>query len=133
VMPSRGLDSILAALVAVTSGPLLWICAADAAGKVEAWDGPFYFSRVVPALCLIAAGCGFLAPRHAWRWPALIYASQFIVMLARTKGPIGPLVPLGFIMMASLALVTALPAYLGAFAHRRWQSLGRRDAPRQPR
>jgi hypothetical protein len=56
-----------------------------------------------------------------WRWPALMYAAQFIVMIVRTTGPIGPLAPLGFIFMVVLAAVTAIPAYLGALVRRRWE------------
>jgi hypothetical protein len=112
--------AILSALIAVTCGSGLWIWAADASGKLEAWDGPLYFSRVVPALGVIAGCCGFLAPRHPWRWPLLIYASQFAVMVARAEGPIGALALVGFIMMAVIALVSAGPAYLGAFARSAW-------------
>ena len=111
--------AILSALIAVTCGSGLWIWAAAASGKLEAWDGPLYFSRVVPALGVIAGCCGFLAPRHAWRWPLLIYASQFVVMVARAEGPM-TLAPVGFIMMAVIALVSAAPAYLGAFARSAW-------------
>jgi hypothetical protein len=117
--PSREITVFVAALIAVACGSGLWIWAADASGKLEAWDGPFYFSRVVPALGVIAACCGFLAPRHAWRWPLLIYASQFVVMVARAEGPM-TLAPVGFIMMAVIALVSAGPAYLGAFARSAW-------------
>ena len=113
-------NSVLSALFAIGSGAGLWIWAARAAGKVEAWDGPFYFSRVVPALALVAAACGFLAPRRAWRWPWLIYLSQFIVLMGQAKPPIGPLAPLGFVLMALLALVNVVPAYLGAFVRRQW-------------
>jgi hypothetical protein len=112
------LTSALAALLAIGSGAGLWIWAAQAAGKLEAWDGPYYVSRVIPALALVSAACGFLAPRHAWRWPSLIYLSQFIVMIGQAKPPVGPLAPLGFIMMAVLALVNVVPAYLGAFVRR---------------
>jgi hypothetical protein len=94
--------------------------AAQAAGRLEAWDGPFYFSRVVPALAVVTAGCGFLAPRRAWRWPALVYFSQFVVMIAMAKPPIGPLAPVGFIMLAVLALLNLVPAYVGAFVRSRW-------------
>jgi hypothetical protein len=111
--------AILLALIAVTCGSGLWIWAADASDKLEAWDGPFYFSRVVPALGVIAGCCGFLAPRHAWRWPLLIYASQFAVMVARAEGP-SALAAVGLIMMAVIALVSAGPAYLGAFARSAW-------------
>ena len=120
--------SFASALIAVVSGAGLWIWAAAAAGKVEAWDGPFYFSRVVPALGIIAGLCGALAPRHAWRWPALMYAAQWVAMLARTQGPIGPLAPVGFIMMLVLAIATAVPTYVGVIA-RKWASNPRAEAP----
>jgi hypothetical protein len=122
------LTTALSTLFAIGSGAGLWLWAAQTAGKLEAWDGPFYFSRVVPALAIVAAGCGFLAPRHAWRWPSLIYLSQFVVMIARAKRPIGPLAPVGFIMMAVLALLNVVPAYVGAFARNQWN----RDRSREP-
>jgi hypothetical protein len=109
---------MVALLLAAASGVGLWVWAARASGKLEAWDGPYYFSRVIPALALIAAICGGLAPRHAWRWPATIYASQFVVMIGQAQPPVGPLAPLGFIMMTVLAAITAVPAYLGALARR---------------
>jgi hypothetical protein len=116
--------AMLSALIAATSGCVLWLWAANASGKLEAWDGPFYFSRVVPALALVAGVCGFLGPLHPWRWPSIIYGSQFVLMLARAEPPIGPLAPLGFIMMAGLALLTTLPAYVGALARRAWHGRG---------
>jgi len=111
-------QSIVSALLAAWSGGMLWLWAAHASGKLEAWDGPFYFSRVVPAMALIAALCGFLAPRHPWRWPAAMFATQFAIMLARAEPPVGPLAPLGFIMMAVLAALLTPLAYLGALARR---------------
>jgi hypothetical protein len=122
-VPVKG-HAMLSALIAATSGCILWLWAANASGKLEAWDGPLYFSRVVPALALIAGLCGFLAPRHPWRWPSTIYASQFVIMIARAEPPIGPLAPLGFIMMAGLAVLTTLPAYVGALARRAWNGRG---------
>jgi hypothetical protein len=121
-------SGIVAALLSMLSAFLLWTWAAAAGGRLEAWDGPYYFSVAVPALWFIAAGCGFLAPRMAWRWPALMYATQFAVMLARAENRPGPLLPLGFIMMAVLAAVTAVPAYLGAFARRRVDRSRKRHA-----
>src|SRR5687768_1227996 len=82
--------AVLSALIAATSGGVLWLWAANAAGQLEAWDGPLYFSRAVPALAIVAGLCGFLAPRHPWRWPATIYATQFVIMIARAEPPIGP-------------------------------------------
>jgi hypothetical protein len=113
------MNGLLAASIAVIAGVGLWIWAAQASGTLEAWDGPFYFSRVVPALAVIAAGCGFLAPRSAWLWPALMYGAQFVVMVARATRPIGPLAPVGFVMMVGLAMLCTIPAYAGAFARRR--------------
>jgi hypothetical protein len=112
--------ALLSALIAATSGCVLWLWAAHASGKLEAWDGPLYFSRVVPTLAVIAGLCGFIAPRHAWRWPSTIYASQFALMIARAEPPIGPLAPLGLIMMAGLAALSAIPAYAGALLRRAW-------------
>jgi hypothetical protein len=123
---TASMSGVLAALISILAAFLLWTWAAGAGGKVEAWDGPYYFSIVVPALWVIAAGCGFLAPRMVWRWPALMYATQFIVMVARTEGRVGPLMPLGFIMIAVLAAATAIAAYLGAFARRRIDRSNRR-------
>ena len=124
--PATRPNAVLAALVSITSGATLWIWAAAASHEVEAWDGPYYFSRVVPALWVVAAVCGLLAPRMPWRWPALMYATQFVIMITRTGGRVGPLAPLGLIMMAVLAAVTMVPAYLGSFVRRRYQRSGLR-------
>jgi hypothetical protein len=118
-MPGSTVSGALAALISIVSAFLLWTWAAAASGRVEAWDGPYYFPVVVPALWIVAGVCGLLAPRMAWRWPALMYATQFVVMVSRAEGAVGPLLPLGFIMMAVLAAIAALPAYLGAFVRKR--------------
>ena len=122
--PATRPNAVLAALVSITSGAALWIWAAAASHKVEAWDGPYYFSRVVPALWVVAAVCGLLAPRMPWRWPALMYATQFVIMVVRTKGTVGPLAPLGLIMMSVLAAVTFVPACLGSVVRRRYDRSG---------
>ena len=122
--PATRSNGLLAALVSITAGAALWIWAAAAGHKVEAWDGPYYFSRVVPALWVVAAICGLLAPRMPWRWPVLMYATQFVIMVTRTKGAVGPLAPLGLIMMAVLAAITMVPAYLGSFVRRRYSRSG---------
>jgi hypothetical protein len=49
-----------------------------------------------------------------------VYFSQFVVMIAMAKPPIGPLAPVGFIMLAVLALLNLVPAYVGAFVRSRW-------------
>ncbi len=118
-MSTARLNAVLAGLISVTAAASLWIWAAAASQKVEAWDGPYYFSRVVPALWAVAVMCGLLAPRMPWRWPAIMYATQFILMIARAQGSVGPLAPLGFIMMAVLTAVTMVPAYLGSFVRQR--------------
>jgi hypothetical protein len=113
------LNAVIAALISMTAAASLWVWAAAASGKVEAWDGPYYFSRVVPALWVLALGCGLLAPRMPWRWPAVMYATQFILMVARTEGSVGPLAPLGLVMMGVLAATTTVPAYLGSYVRYR--------------
>ena len=122
--PATRPNAVLAALVSITSGAALWIWAAAASHKVEAWDGPYYFSRVVPALWVVAAVCGLLAPRLPWRWPALMYATQFVTMIVRTEGAVGPLAPLGLIMMGGLAAITMVPAYVGSLVRRRRERSG---------
>jgi hypothetical protein len=113
------LSTVAAGLISIGAAVWLWLWAAAASGKVEAWDGPYYFSWVVPALWVVALGCGLLAPRWPWRWPVAMYAAQFILMVARTEGRIGPLAPIGFITMGILAVVTMLPAYLGSYVRHR--------------
>ena len=123
--PTARLNAVLAALISITAAAWLWIWAAAASQRVEAWDGPYYFSWVVPALWAFAVVCGFLAPRMPWRWPVIMYATQFILMMARTKGSVGPLAPLGIVMMGVLAAITMVPAYLGSSVrYRRDRSRG---------
>jgi hypothetical protein len=47
-----------------------------------------------------------------------MFLSQFVVMVARAERPIGPLAPVGLLMMVVLAMACAIPAYVGAFARR---------------
>ena len=103
--------------IAASVGILVWVVVATMSGRREAWDSAAYFQVGIPALCLVSAVMGYLAPDRAWRWGAIPLGAQLVWMLV-TQGP-GNLLPLGLIVGGILAVPPILAARLGAFIHRR--------------
>lgn len=106
----------LPAILAFAAGVALWLLASLASDRREAWDGPAYWSLVYPLALLIAAGLAARFPTKPWRWALLLFAGQFIGMLAR-NGELGGLWPLGLLLFAVLALPAVVLAQLVA----RWR------------
>lgn len=110
---------------AVISGAAVWVVCAAVSGKVEAWDSPLYWSLGVPLLYLLAAVLGYLAPDKPWRWSALAFGAQLVVMLVLSLfvgGGFG-LLPLGVIVFAILALPGIGLAWMSAFFRRRFSGV----------
>ena len=103
--------------IAAVSGILVWVLVSSISGRREAWDSAAYFQVGIPALCLVSAVMGYLAPDRAWRWGAIPLGAQLVWMLV-TQGP-GNLLPLGLIVGGILAVPPILAARLGAFIHHR--------------
>jgi hypothetical protein len=106
----------LAGAVAAGAGAAGWIAVSRVAHRREAWDSEIYFSSLLPALAVLVAVLGFLSPRGAWRWAALPFAAQALVMTAQNGD--WSLLPLGLVLFAVFAAVLSVPAWLGALARR---------------
>jgi len=119
-MKSRGLA--VPVVVAVSVGAALWFAASMLTGKREPWDASAYWTLVYPAAIVVAALLGYFFSERPWRWPALLFASQFLAMCVR-NGELGNLWPLGLVMFA----VLALPAVAAASIAARFRSRSRPD------
>ncbi len=105
-------------LVAVIVGAALWIATSMLTGRREAWDASAYWTLTYPASILAAALLGYFYPDRSWRWPLLLFASQFVAMCVR-NGEAGSLWPLGMAMFAILALPALVAARLASRFSRR--------------
>ena len=56
-----------AGTIAAATGVVGWLGISQLAHQREAWDSDLYFSVFIPAVAIIVAGLGFLAPHRAWR------------------------------------------------------------------
>jgi hypothetical protein len=105
--------------IALAAGAAVWAVIADATGKREAWDSPFYFSAGIPAGCLVSLVLGFIEPRRSWRWGVLPMAGQFLWLLI-SQGA-GNLLPLGMIAFGVLSFPGGIAAGCGAFMATRFR------------
>ncbi len=112
----RTVPAWMAGVVAAGAGAVGWVVVGHVAHRREAWDSAIYFSSLLPALAVLVAVLGFLSPRGAWRWPALAFAAQALVMIFQA-GDWG-LLPLGLLLFGFFAAVCSVPAWLGALARR---------------
>jgi len=102
---------------AAAAGALGWLAVTYASGRREAWDSEWYFGLLLPALAVLVAWLGFLAPRHAWRWAFVPFGAQAVIALV--QNPTASLLPFGLIVFAVLGAVCLVPAFVGS-AMRRW-------------
>jgi hypothetical protein len=113
--PPKPSSDVLCLVLVIVLGPLAWIIPARMSGKLEAWDGHFWWLWVA-ATALASLLLGYLGPRRWWLWPLLLPLSQFVTMIVQSPS-VGPLAPLGLCQMVGIAGVFfMLPAYLGAKA-----------------
>jgi hypothetical protein len=113
----QGWTPKLASVAALAVGAASWMYVAQITGRREAWDSEIYFTTVLPALAVLAAGIGMLVPDRAWRWAFLPFAGQ--AMAAFVQNPTANLLPLGLIVFAFFGAFCLVPAYLGAWIGRR--------------
>lgn len=105
-------------LVAAVLGAALWLGTATLTGRHEAWDAGAYWAFAYPAAIVGAALLGYFYPERPWRWPAVLFATQFLAMCIQS-GELGALWPLGIVMFAVLAIPAVIAARLAArFARR---------------
>jgi hypothetical protein len=104
-------------LAAAVGGALLWLAAALAGGKTEAWDSSLYWVVAYPAAIVLAAVLGYWAPHRAWRWGLTIMLVQAVVLTLSAAD--FTLLPLGLILFAILALPPIGAAGLAARISRR--------------
>lgn len=86
-------------------------------GGQEAWDHWTYFAISVPAMCAVTAYAGFRSKSRWWRWPLTLVVAQFVTLLL--LGGFGNLLPLGFVVLAVLAVPMLITAGIGAWIARR--------------
>lgn len=95
--------TLVPASIAATAGVVLWIAASLLTGKREAWDASEYWSIVYPLALLACAWLGYAYPVRPWRWPLVLFESQFVAMWLRDT-EVGSLWPLGMALFAVLAI-----------------------------
>ncbi|HJR58140.1 MAG TPA: hypothetical protein VJ813_02025 [Vicinamibacterales bacterium] len=109
---------------AAAAGAVGWLALTYASGRREAWDSEWYFGLLLPALAVLVAWLGFLAPRQAWRWAFVPFGAQALVGFV--QNPAASLLPAGLIVFAVLGAICLVPALMGS-ALRRWAD---RQSPR---
>jgi hypothetical protein len=81
-------------------------------------DWGWYGTTGLALICLLAAGLGYFAPRHPWRWGLLpIIVVPFWILWR--AGAVGSMWPPFAIAFTALSIPPILAAYAGAWLHRR--------------
>jgi hypothetical protein len=112
----RTVPAWVAGTIAAGAGALGWVVVGFATHRREAWDTEIYFRSLLPALAILIAVLGFLSPRGVWRWAALPFAAQALVMMLQNSD--WSLLPLGLLLFGFFAALCLVPASLGAFVRR---------------
>lgn len=97
---------------AIAGGALLWLVAAVASGKREAWDASVYWTVAYPLSIALAGVLGYRVPGKPWRWGLAVMWAQALVLIV--SGSDFGLLPLGLIMFSILALPAIFVATLAA-------------------
>lgn len=112
------MDGWLRVAVVAASGFLLWAIASIGLHSAEPWDSPAFWYAYLVAIAVCGAW-GFLFPRKAWLWGAIVSYAQAPVMWA-TTGEVGSMWLPGLVALGVLALPLAGAAALVArFSPRR--------------
>jgi hypothetical protein len=101
------------AALAFGAGVVLWLVAAAATGRREAWDAGIYWSLFYPLSLAVAGILAYLFPKRPWRWAAALFLGQLVAMAVRS-GEIGNLFPLGLIAFGVLSLPAVAVARFGS-------------------
>lgn len=111
------IDDRTAFIIAAVAGAIGWLAISTTTGRREAWDSEAYFGLFLPAIAILTAWLGFLAPGRAWRWAFVPFAAQALV--AFVQNPTANLLPLGLIVFAMFGVICLVPTLVGAW-FRRW-------------
>ena len=112
-------------IIAAVAGGLGWLVISTTTGRREAWDSEAYFGLFLPAISILTAWLGFLAPVRAWRWAFVPFGAQAVV--AFLQNPTANLLPLGLIVFAMFGVICLVPTLVGAW-FRRWYDRRGADA-----
>ena len=116
-------DEQIAYAAAAVAGLGVWVGLSWATGEIEAWDSQYYFVGGLPALAMVSFALGYLVPQRPWRWPLTIAAVQVVAMFLLHPG-VGPLLPVGLMLHAVIAVGLLLAAFLGCSISK-WRHHGR--------
>lgn len=129
ILDTSGRSSFLAAVIAALAGFAVWTILSLAPGGMrdgvfiirEAWDSEAYFMIGQPALAVVAAIAGWLAPARVWRWPLWMALGHAVGMaLVHPPGTSLGLIPLTVAFVGlPLVVVLSLPAFVGGIVRLR--------------
>ena len=104
-------------VLAAAAGVIILEIATTAFGPPLRIDWDWYKTAGLPLICLLAAGLGYLAPRHPWRWGFLpIVVVPFWILFRGGGGSMWPIFAFSFIACSIPPIITA---YVGAWLRRR--------------
>lgn len=102
---------------AIFGGAVLWIGAAIASGKTEAWDSGLYWAVAYPLTILLAAILAYAFPVRPWRWALAAMLVQAVVLAVTAEG--FGMLPIGLILFGILSLPAVAAAQLVGWLSRR--------------
>lgn len=105
------------AMVAVLAGLAYWTLVSAMSDGVEPWDAPAYWTLALPGALALSALLGAWAPKRGWAWSAIVMLVQVPVVNALAGA--GPLLVVGLLYAAVLAVPGALVSWAGAALRRR--------------
>lgn len=98
-------------LAAFGAGLVLWLAASLLLEAPEPWDSPLYWAAYLAGLVLSAV-FGFIVRKSGWLCGVLIIFAQLPVLLFQSEP--GPLLMVGILFLAALAVPAALVAIAAA-------------------
>ncbi len=102
---------------ATLGGAILWIVAAVAGGRTEAWDSGLYWSIAYPLTVALAGALGYVFPVRPWRWALAAMFAQLLVLVVTAAG--FGLLPIGLVLFGILSLPAIGAAQFAAWLARR--------------
>ena len=112
-------SSVVAYIIAVACGVVLWVSISRVSGLPEAWDSGLYYVYGIPITMVVSFVLAYFCSENPWRWPLTIMVAQ--ALIAIIQNPMANLLPLGLIAFGVLAVPGFLSAYLGAFLRNKYE------------